>query len=212
MDARVLPACARLSRQFALALLLGTAITADSGTGHAVDGSISGTVTAAAGGAPIAGAEVSIFAFDGSLETVATANASGIFTTAVPVGVYYAVASNTGFADQLFEAIACAGACAPTSGTPIHVNPSLVTSDINFALLSEGGISGTVTSTANGLPVSGLPVHVFSSTGTTIVGSATTDASGLYAFAGLPVGSYYVRTGGNTALSNELYENVICPA
>jgi hypothetical protein len=122
------------------------AATSTGGSAVAADGPISGMVTAGPGGVPIAGADVSIFDAGGGLVTAATADAGGTYGTGtIPSGVYFALASSSGFADQLHDGIACAGACVTTAGTPIHLNPSQSVVGIDFALQPAGGISGTVT-------------------------------------------------------------------
>lgn len=178
-------------------------------------GRIAGTVTNASGGAPIQGVFVGIFDMFGAFIGGDNTNASGQYTTGVvPAGTYYAAVVNfPGFLHQLYDHLPCTPTfCPPTSGTPITVVVGATTGSIDFALTpvaSSGSISGTVISTASGLPINNWSVQVLLSTGQN-VGSVPTDGSGVYTMAGLGPGSYYVRTTSNGSFVNEVYNDVTC--
>jgi len=57
--------------------------------------------------------------------------------------------------------------------------------NVNISLTQAGAISGTVTDNATGLAVPGQTVSVYDSTGTTLQGTGTTNASGFYTVSGL---------------------------
>jgi hypothetical protein len=108
-------------------------------------GTLTGTVTAAAGGAPISGLFVGIYNSGGTFLTGANTNGSGVYNTTLPTGTYYAAVINApGYANQLYNGIACAAFCNITTGTPISVTAGSTTGNINFSLSAGGGITGTV--------------------------------------------------------------------
>jgi hypothetical protein len=108
---------------------------------------ISGTVTAAAGGAPIADVFVNLSNSVGTFVGGAFTDASGAFTMgAVPPGTYYANTFSGNYVQQFYNNISCPNFCVFTTGTPIVVSNQPVT-NINFSLLANvgtGSITGTV--------------------------------------------------------------------
>lgn len=173
-------------------------------------GTLTGTVTAAAGGAPISGLFVGIFNSSGFFLTGANTDGSGVYSTTLPTGTFYAAVINApGWANQLYNGIACGASCNITSGTPISVTAGSTTGNINFSLATAGGISGTVINGANMTGISGMSVQAYSSTGT-FLSSSSTNGSGFYTLAGLSNGSYYVKTNGSGSFINQLYNGVTC--
>ena len=80
----------------------------------------------------------------------------------------------------------------------------------NFALATGGRITGTVTSSATGLPVEDVTIFVYDALGTRLQG--TTDATGTYEVGNLPTGTYRAATlDANLAgFLNEIYNNLPC--
>ena len=175
-------------------------------------GRISGTITDAATSAPLANVLVEILNSSGDQLSGGITNISGNYTTLaeLPSGTYYARTFNTpGYVDELYNNIECAG-CVVTSGTPITVTAGSTTTGINFTLAAGGRISGAVTDSATSLPVGGVTVEIYNSSGI-LVTSVLTDASGNYTTrAAMPTGSYYVRAINNVGYLTELYNNVTC--
>jgi len=128
-------------------------------------GTITGTVTDAGTGAPIAGAAVSYSG--GSTST----DGSGAYTLAnVAEGSYTVTASATGYASQ---------------NRTVTVGPG-ATATQNFALTRpNGAITGTVTSAATGSPIGGATVSYSG-------GSTTTNGSGQYTLSNVATGTYNV--------------------
>ena len=132
-------------------------------------GAVTGTVTSASGGAPIAGATVR-----DSGGATATTNGSGVYTlSGLPAGSRSLTASAAGF----------------TTSPPqtASVTAGQTTQGINFSLASSpttGAVSGTVTSASGGAVIAGATVT--DSGGT----SATTNGSGVYTLTGLTPGSH----------------------
>ena len=180
-------------------------------------GSITGTVTSSVSGTPVQG--VLVYPINGSGQTtgVATTDASGAYTVAdLDPGTYRVRTSNTkGFIDELYNDLACpGGACDWALGTPLAVTGgSPVTA--NFGLAVGGTISGTVTAAGTGLGIAGVSVRAYGagaySSGTFLLASATTDATGAYTITGLATGVHYLATVNSLGYVDELYNDIPCP-
>jgi YD repeat-containing protein len=94
----------------------------------------------------------------------------------------------------------------PTGATtgPVVVKTSAIASNgVTFTVGSPGTISGTITRTTDGTPISGALVEALQSN--TVIGSASTAANGTYSITGLGAGTYNVRasaTGFATSTTN----------
>jgi len=195
----------------------GTGVTVGTGTtqggvnfGLVRGGTITGTVTAAATGSPIQGVTAWVYNSAGATVASSATNSSGIYSVpGLTPGTYYVKTNNTsGYVDELFDNLPCpAGTCTPTSGTPIVLTGNQVT-NTSFALETGGTITGTVTAAGSGALISGTTIYISSTGGWAT--TATTDASGHYSRAGLPAGTYYVKTLNSTGYLNELYDNIQC--
>ena len=98
-----------------------------------------------------------------------------------------------------------------TTGTAVSVTAGAATGAIDFALIKEGSITGTVTSAGTTAPLAGASVYVYNSSGSQVGGSVTTNASGVYTKGGLTTGTYYVRTQNSLGYADELYNDKPCP-
>jgi hypothetical protein len=90
---------------------------------------------------------VSVTLYDGGGRAVSsgTTDASGKYLTGagVPTGSYFAATSNdTGYLDELYNAITCPVGCSVTEGTPISIMSGSNTPNINFALPQTGSAIG----------------------------------------------------------------------
>ena len=176
-------------------------------------GSITGTVTVAGTSTPLPGVRVGIYDSAGRSISSATAGSGGAYTkTGLPTGTYYVkTLYSEGWVDELYDDITCSGGtCAVTSGTSVRVVAPAATSGIDFGLSAGGTISGTVTDGVTGAPLAGVYVSVYS-TSEASIGSAQTNAAGVYTKPGLATGSYRVRTSNNPGYVDEAYENIPCP-
>jgi hypothetical protein len=136
-------------------------------------GQISGTVTDAATGSPVVGAQVRVLDSSGRSLGSGTTNAAGVYTssTALPTGTYYTRTNAPGYLDELFDNRPCpGGGCTATSGTPIGVTAGSTTAGINFALVHAP--PQTNDEIAGATPISDLPGSVVEDTRT-----ATTNPS-----------------------------------
>ena len=197
-----------------LVLMLGawpTRVGAQSG------GSITGTVTAADGGAPLAGVQVYLFNGAGDqLGRLAVTNASGVYslsTTGLTWGTYRLATKNTlGYVDELYDDKPCPGmVCSRgVAGTNVIVTENTVTSGINFALAAGGTITGAVTAAAGGAPLAGVTVQLYNLAGSSTFITSTTNTAGVYSLSGLPGGAYWLITTNTLGYIDELYSGIRC--
>ncbi len=140
-------------------------------------GSIQGTVTAAATGAPIAGALVSA---GGQTDTT---NSSGHYSlTGVPAGDVQVTFEASGFATETRQVVVTGGQ----------------TSTANIAMAGPGSVSGILTDAGSGAALAGVTVGYPG-------GVTITDGTGAYQVSGLPAGNHdltFAATGYVTATRN----------
>ena len=158
-------------------------------------GWISGTVTAADGGARLSGVEVRVFTGGGQGAGFGITGADGAYVAGEldPAVGGYRVCFDAagvrgdraplGYASQCYRdvpwTLGSMGITFPAPGaTPVSVTALRSTPGIDAALGAAGGISGTVTAAA-GARLSGVHVEVYASTGQD-AGSAVTGADGTY--------------------------------
>jgi len=176
-------------------------------------GQITGTVTAAATGQPLAGVQVYLSTSSGGYLNPVWTDSSGVyvFSGLVVSGNYYARTSNwQGFIDQLYDGIPCADGCTVTSGTPIAVTVGATTRGIDFRLAPGGRISGTVRDSVTHQPLYGLFVDIFDSTGAWVTDGYTNPSGAYVSERALLSGTYYAQTG-NSDYFYELYDDIPCP-
>jgi len=188
----------------AIAALLGVC-------GRAGAGTISGNVSEAGTGVPISTGFVIIYNADGTYQAHAFFDSNGNFSKdGLVAGTYFARTSRTNHVDELWDNIPCAnnGDCTVTSGSPISVDSSS-TAVVNFVLDKGGTISGTLTETTTGLPISVGGVRIFNGAASMSLGDAIPDSNGHYSMSGLLAGSYFARTV-DTNHIDELWDNIPC--
>jgi len=140
-------------------------------------GHISGTVTDS-GGTALAGVQVSAVGTAGSGSDSTAADGTYLIT-GVGSGTYDVVAQETGYITGQELGVVVVGGAATT--------------DIDFALVRTGSISGTVTETGTGSAVVGATVFATDNVGDGL-GSATTGAGGAYQIFGLAPSTDYTVT------------------
>jgi hypothetical protein len=183
-------------------------------------GSISGTVTDAATGAPVANMNVIAYNIDlsGTLFGVDT-DASGNYTiSGITPGQYFVFTDNISgggppYVNEVFDNIPCPLGCdAPEviDATFQTITAGAVIQNINFALEVGGSVSGTVTDvTGKALPNVGVAAIRRFGNSLVTLGADSTDASGAYTITGLPPGPVYLLTTAQ-GLVNEIYDNIPC--
>jgi hypothetical protein len=99
--------------------------------------SIGGTVTYA--GQPLGGATLRFLRSGGRYQyTMGSTRNDGTYQwPGFPPGTYYAIATKDGFDSQLYDGLACPGACDLTTGTPITVSGVAPVTGINFSLPTQ---------------------------------------------------------------------------
>jgi hypothetical protein len=179
---------------------------------------ISGTVTAAAGGAGLSGVQVRIFDANGLylVSTATTSTGSYVIAGLAPSSGGYLVcfdASQLSYASQCYSKVPWSGGyIAPTGAAPVQLLPSGPVT-INASLPNQGAISGTVTASGTGSGVGGVSVDVYDGTGTYLT-SATSGPDGSYTVTGLPASKagYHVcfdpsTAGTATLFAGQCYKN-----
>ena len=157
-------------------------------------GKITGTVTAASGGAPLSDVDVYVYASKTAssyeyIDDVYT-DASGVYTlTGLETGTYYLKFEKTDYLPSYYNnraSLAEADAVSVTQGG--------VTGGINATLILGGKITGQVTASAGGASLASVWVQAYASrTDSTSIASAFTNSSGVYTITGLETGSYYLK-------------------
>jgi hypothetical protein len=177
-------------------------------------GSITGTITDAGSGAPLANVRVEARSLSGPYyQANATTNASGVYALiGLPTRSYGVFTSNdAGYIDEKYNNVSCSTGCWNVSGTPVAVTAGSVTSSVDFGLVLGGTIAGTVTNSNTSAPVSNVEVGVHNAAGRSL-GFAVTNGTGQYAVRGLPAGTHYVKTVATGNYLNEVYADIPCPS
>lgn len=180
----------------ALLVMLGRPATAAAQTG-----TVTGRLSNAATGAALPGGLVFLCTPLGC--ATAAANASGIYSVALAPGTYVAYTrGGSGLVDEIVDNVPCPMGCdqvrAATFGAGIVVTAGgTVTRDI--ALSPGGTATGVVRDAATGAPVANVDVTLNTSFGgANDSRTVTTNASGVFTFAGLGTGSFALFTGDTT--------------
>ncbi len=191
----------------------GTATTGSINFALDLSATVQGTVRL--GAAPAANVPVELYGAIGNLLRTSSSDAAGLYAfSGLPAGRYYVRTRDTlGRADALFSALSCVGnACQVRSGTPIDLAPpttSLFTADLTLA--TPAAITGTITASSGGAPVSGIAVQLLAASGAVAL-TSTSNGAGVYRFDGLPAGSYHMVTRGSTGFIDLAFPSTPCPA
>lgn len=213
-------------------------------------GNISGNVSDAISGLPFTAEQSFVQFYDMSGKVAGGANVNpltGDFTSskALPAGVYSARTGNMftgdftpGYIMEKYEAtgnIDCPGVTCDLTTVNIIVNAydplsdsldpegDATTTNIDFALNTGLGFSGTITDLSTTLPLEGVHVLVYDDRGL-FAHWATTDNNGYFTVSGLPAGTYYAKTNNGSKLPfpgiysaaagtwvDILYNGISCP-
>ncbi|MFZ5788337.1 MAG: MSCRAMM family protein, partial [Acidobacteriota bacterium] len=177
-------------------------------------GSISGTVTDAATGLPLAGVHVKLQAttypyagFD------AATDAGGDFLfTALGMGVYRLWTRGTvGYLDEVFSDSPCAdGECSSSlpTGTLIALEDGQIRAGLDLALQPAASISGTLTG-PGGEPVAGAGVYLYDLVDYAYHRDVSTDTAGNFNFGEMSPGTYFLIAD-HPGYLDELYDNFSC--
>ena len=134
-------------------------------------GAIAGTVTEAVTGEPVADLVVMFDHVEQSFFRFAITGADGRYTSPPLAPGAYFVQTNTienrqlWLIDEVYDDLPCFnGECDQTIGTPVAVRAGETTAGIDFALDRGGVIAGRVTREADGEPLAGALIEVWSET------------------------------------------------
>lgn len=177
-------------------------------------GRFTGSVTAAAGGAPVSNVSISVYSTGGAFMASGFTSPAGIYNTGgLPAGNYLVRTSfnSSGFINMVHGSpadIICQS-CSTTIGTPVAVALGS-SATVNFSLATGGSISGTVKDSASTpAPLANVNVSVSTSSGT-FVNSINTAADGTFKVRGLPTGSYVVKTFNSLGFIDKQFDNQVC--
>lgn len=190
-------------------LPLGVATTLDDIDFELADkGAISGVLTEAGTGLPIAGVRVE--AVDGvGTNYFANTEADGSYTIKGLWNDNHQVFTDTlVHLDELYDGLPCEPDCDPTAGTPVAVTVGATTTGIDFDLTRLGSLSGMVAEAGSGDAVDGW-VSAYNTFGNEIDYDYT-NPSGFYLIDGLLPGNIFVLSGGDDHV-RMLYDGIPCP-
>jgi hypothetical protein len=178
-------------------------------------GSIRGTVTDSATGAPLPNEFVWVYDSTGEFATYGITDSTGSYVTVdgLGTGAYYLYASVADYVPEVYNNVVCNG-CNPVAvGNAVNVVDDSVTANINFALTPYfARVLGTITNAT--APLSDVTVLFYDNTGNAAA-SATSDASGNYeAFVPAAGSPYRARTFNAfyPGLIDVLYNGIPCQA
>lgn len=179
---------------------------------------ITGNVSSS-GGPPISYFHVHVFSSTGIFLTSGYPidSAGNYEVSGLPTGDYYISTHNFEFfADELYDNHPCtAGICDLAPGDLVPVTEGSTTPGINFTLDSGGTLSGNISDSQTGQPVSFTVVDIFDSSGNWLTYSYSDqfgNYTSSYSYVGLATGDYYVITDTYGEYRDELYDDVPCPA
>lgn len=175
------------------AAVLTPAATSVASAAPAGDASLSGTVTRAADGTPVAG--VTVYADGDAGAATAETGADGRYTIAGLAAGAYILEFSPPIVDDRPPELAHEywdGVRAPDLATPVEVPAGGAVSGIDASLEATGSISGVVTRAGNGHPVAGATVH-FQPEDHTMGFSTTSGADGTYTLEGVVPGRHFVE-------------------
>lgn len=156
-------------------------------------GSITGTVTAAAGGADLAEVEeCAVSVTTPIVKSCEETDASGVYELhSLPTGRYTVGFSGEGMSAG-YQPSYYQGKPSSTEATQILVTAGGTVAGIDATLAEGAAITGSVTAAAGGTPLGGITVCLFTVTGSAPERCTESDGAGTYSFQGLIDGSYQV--------------------
>ncbi len=175
-------------------------------------GKISGILTDTISGAPVDSVDIDVFDALGAFQSYADGRSlpDGSYVVgALPPGQYFVQADPVilqGYPDTYYG-----DSYSMSLAVPVSITAGATTTGCDIHLMPGGSFSGTVTEAATGLPVAGLRVSLFDSSGSIISGAgANTAADGSFLVGIVPPGNYFVRAKGDSAsgLAFEFYPGV----
>lgn len=173
-------------------------------------GTLSGQVTAAVTGAPQSSFNVVVLDSTGAFFDDTFTLGDGTYSIELDPGTYFVRTDEffTPLRNELFDDVPCHSSCSIADGTPVVITSGDETPNVDFALEAVASLSGRVTRAAEGTPVDGAQVELYSRFGS-FAARTTTDASGNYSFPVQPE-TYFVVTRADAPLVGEVYDGASC--
>jgi len=169
---------------------------------------ISGVITDAVTGAPLAG-YVHRYGSSGEYLDTVVVEADGTYTTAgLAAGTYLLRTEVDGYRDEIYDDVPFESLASFSSATPLSVAGGEILSGIDFALGRYPSIEGTLNEQGTMTPIAREIVALFDD-GASLVENVWTAADGSFGFTGLEPGTYFVRTSTHTH-RNKLYDDISC--
>jgi internalin A len=181
---------------------------------------VSGTVTAQVGGAPLEGVQVDFQRITEGFAGSAFTDANGDYSFAVPADDdYYLLLPKYGipspYLPEVWPGIYCDFQVCDVfaTGSPVNVSGADV-SGIDFALDAGFVMTGTVLDAADSSPIEGVEVCVHRTDSSWTGSCGTSDVNGDYQTVGLPAGSDYVSfaNADSQGYKQQMYDGLDCPA
>ena len=168
---------------------------------------VAGTVTDAVGATPLSTVTVELVTDAGVAAGTASTDFLGRYAiSGVSPGTYFLRTHNDrGYVDEIFPDVACAS-CDVRTGTPIVV-AAVDRTGLDFSLAVGGIVSGAASDSA-GVGVGGVPVSLFTPTGS-LAGRVLASAAGSYRLT-LPAGSYRARADATASHGTEIFSEQPC--
>jgi len=191
-------------------------------------GHVTGTVTNAATGAPLANVTVqSVYRYNNGdywLTETRTDAAGHYELRGLAPGQIFVITRSylnlPGYVDEYWDNNPCVGPCGAFDSstqvpapTPITVVSGVTVPAKDFALDRGGVISGRITN-VDGAPIPNILVNFNALVNGTLraMGGVSSNADGVYSMSGLATGTYFANTAvGNSGYLNEVYDNILCP-
>ena len=170
-----------------------------------VQGSLGGRVTRNSDGADAPAGWVELHDSDGLVATDFFFPGSPYFFDQLEPGTYFAIATSSGFEDELYFDLPCEDGCDPAMGTPVAVTGGLTTT-VDFGVDTGGLFSGTVTDAETGLLVDDVSVRLWNSSGGLVLGICS---DGTFSIGPLDVGTYYL-TASAMGYRTQIYQGLDC--
>ncbi|HEX7152906.1 MAG TPA: carboxypeptidase regulatory-like domain-containing protein [Thermoanaerobaculia bacterium] len=164
-------------------------------------------------GNPLGEIVVTVYERDGTVVGSAKTLADGTYATAkfAGLGEYFAVARRPFTeGEQWFDRVECPLRCEPGTGTAVRGSHGTDVTGIDFSLGAPPGIAAIWFVDANDVPLPGIGVELYSTSGGTILRSSdVSNGSGLVRVT-VPSGSYHVKSWNSAGYVDVLGGNIPC--
>ncbi len=172
-------------------------------------GSLTGRITSATDDRPLGNLWVEVYDGTGELVRSVRSYGDGNYELILPAGSYFVAVPDVHDHDaEVWNDQPCIdGICDVSAGDPVVVNPGTETPDIEFSLTEKARISGVVTASSDGSPLTGW-MWLYDGSGQ-LLHTAYLNGLGEYRVVGLEAGTYYLKATSSGYVA-EIYDDVPC--